>query len=482
MPDSSRRQVATATGRLLLLGAVALCWGAYVVPQLASLAFPGLLPPDVLPRDLDFGIEGSVANAISAAALLVVAALALANSIVGRRRRAPWLLVGGWAVLAVSVAYLAWDELLTDLHEEASTSLQRALFADSSDAWTWAVHLGLLPIALALAVWALVVANRPNGAMVSPLALGFAAWLLATVIDTSQPTLFAGRAETLEVVFDETLEFSGSLLIALSAAVALRWGQTSQRRVHSFPRRRLRRTAVGSVALVAALGALAVGFLFRAPVVDAQSDSHVEIFRVSLRHQEAAVQAFHMPAVPVGSVNLRVAGAARGDRAGNVGIRLTRLGTSEPILAEGSARVPSRATPDWVNLTLFPQLNEAEGQPLALTVVADLNTDEQLMVSGTKRNRHQVGDLWINGQMAWPDQSLEFVAYGTSEPTRSKFAGLVNLLTSSWHWPLLLVDILLALTALTLVPVFLVATAIPRPLRTAVDNGHAAGPAPRAGK
>ena len=101
------------------------------------------------------------------------------------------------------------------------------------------------------------------------------------------------------------------------------------------------------------------------------------------------------------------------------------------------------------------------------------------MVSGTKRNRHQVGDLWINGQMAWPDQSLEFVAYGTSEPTRSKFAGLVSLLTSSWHWPLLLVDITLALTALTLVPVCLVAAAIPRPLGTAVDNGHAAGPAPR---
>lgn len=474
--------MATATGRLLLLGAVALCWGAYVVPQFASLAFPGLLPPDVLPRDLDFGIEGSVANAISAAALVVVAVLALATSIVGRRRRDPWFLVGGWAVLAVSVAYLAWDELLTDLHEEASISLQRALFADSSDAWTWAVHLGLLPIAFALAGWALVFTNRRNRAVVSPLALGFAAWLLATVIDTSQLTLFAGRAETLEVVFAETLEFSGSLLIALSAGVALRWGQTSQRRVHLFPRRRLRRTAVGSVALVAALGALAVGFLFRAPVVDAQSNSHVDVFRVSLRHQEAAVQAFRMPAFPVASVNLRVAGEARGDRVGTVGIRLTRLGTSEPILAEGSARAPSRATPDWVDITLFPQLNEAEGQPLALTVVADLNEGEQLMMNGTKRNRYEVGDLWINGQMAWPDQSLEFVAYGTSEPTRSKFAGLVNLLTSSWHWPLLLVDILLALTALTLVPVFLVAVAIPRQLTAAVDNCRAAGPAPRTGQ
>ena len=60
-----------------------------------------------------------------------------------------------------------------------------------------------------------------------------------------------------------------------------------------------------------------------------------------------------MPAVPVGSVNLRVAGEARGDHAGTVGIRLARLGTSEPILAEGSARAPSHATPDWVDITLL---------------------------------------------------------------------------------------------------------------------------------
>ena len=480
MLDSPRWQVAAAGGRLLLLGAVATCWGGFVIPQFVSLAFPGLLPPDVLPRDLDFGVEGTVANAVSAIALSIVAALALANSVVGRRRQERWFLVVGWAVLAISVAYLAWDELMTDFHEEASGFLQRALFADSSDLWTWTVHLCLLPLALALAVWALDFKNRRNRAVVLPLGLGVAAWLLAIVIDTSQLTLFAGRADTLEIVFDETLELSGSLLIALSASVALRWGTTSHRLAGLFPRHHLQRTAVGSVAVVAALGALAVGLLFRAPVVDAQSNSHFDAFRVSLRDQEAAVQALRMPAVPIGSVSLRVASEDRVDSTRKVGIRLTRLGTSEPILAQGSASVPSRSAPDWINIALFPKLNEAEGQPLALTVVADLNENEQLMVSATKRNRHEVGDLWINDQMAWPDQSLEFVAYGAGEPTRSKLVGLLSLLTSGWHWPLLLADILIALIFLTFVPVFLVSIAVPRQFRVAFGNGRADGPASRA--
>ncbi len=463
MLASSRWQVAAVIGRLLLLGAVAIGWGGFVVPQLVSLAFPGLLPPDALPRNLDFGIEGSVANAVSSTAFFIVAALALANSLVGRRRREPWFLVAGWAVLGVFVAYLAWDELMTDLHREARVFLRQTLFADSGDAWNWAVHLSLLPMALGLALCPLIVPNLRSRAVALPLGLGFSAWVLAIVVDISQQTLFAGRADALEVVFDETLELSGSLLIALGAGVALRWGTTSQRRVDPFLPQRLRRTAIGSVALVAALGALAVGFLFRAPLVDAQSDFHFDVFPVILGDQEAAVQELHMPAGPVGSVNLRVASQDPAGRAGTVGVRLTRRGTVEPILAEGSATAPSRSTPDWVNITLYPKLLEPQGQPLALAVVADLNQDARLLVSATKRNRHAVGDLWINGQTTWPDQSLEFVAYGTSELTRGKLAGLLTLLTSSSRWPLLLADIVIALTYLTFIPALLVSIALPRP-------------------
>ena len=44
-------------GRLLLLGAVGFWWGAVVVPNLISLAFPEWLSPDAIPRDLNPDID-----------------------------------------------------------------------------------------------------------------------------------------------------------------------------------------------------------------------------------------------------------------------------------------------------------------------------------------------------------------------------------------------------------------------------------------
>ena len=223
------RTVAWA-GRLLLLGAVAFCWGGFVAPQLVSLAFPRLLPPDALPRGLDPGIEGTAANAISAAALLIVSLLAFANAIIWCRGRDRWGIVGGWAALAVAAAYLAWDELKTDLHGEATDVLRRAVFGESLDAFIWAVHLSLLPAALGLVAWSFTLKGRRGRAVGVPLSLGLAAWMLATALDMSQLNLFAGRADVLEIVLDESLEFSGSLLIALSAGIAVRWDAIPQQR------------------------------------------------------------------------------------------------------------------------------------------------------------------------------------------------------------------------------------------------------------
>ncbi|MYA60849.1 MAG: hypothetical protein F4X40_09940 [Chloroflexi bacterium] len=470
-------------GRLLLLSAVATCWGGFVVPQLISLAFPELLPPSALPRYLDPGIEGTPANAIWAAALLAVAVLALANAISGPSRDQSWVLVAGWTILALATTYLAWDELSTDLHKETLAGLRRTVFGESLDVLAWTLHLGLLPAAFGLAVAGIAVRDRRNRAIVLPLSLGLAAWVLTTLVDLSRPAVFADHADQFEIVLDESLEFSGSLLIALSASVALGWHPKTQPAADLFPGRRLCHLAVGSVALVTVLGGLAAAFLFRAPVVDAQSISHVDRFRFSLGDQEAAVQELRMPAVPLGSVHIRAASRDPADRAGTVGVRLTRRGTSEPILAEGSAPAPARQVPAWVNITLHPKLVEPEGQPLALAVVADLSQDARLLVGATKRNRHVAGDLWINGQMTWPDQSLEFVAYGTNEPTRSKLAGLLTLLASGWRWPLLFVDVFIALTFITFVPLLLVSLALSRPSSPPQEaDGPAASPALAAGE
>ena len=299
--------VAATAGRLLLVTATALCWGGFVVPVLLSLAFPSLLPPDSLPRELDFGVEGTVANAVSALALLVVAVLALANVIVGRRKSERWIVLAGWAILAVAATYLAWDELLTDLHGEAEGAVRKAVFNDSRDAASWAIHLSLLPVAIGLTVLGCSRAKRRTGAFAFPLCLGFAGWLLATVVDTSQLTLFSSRADKLEIVLDESLEFSGSLLIALSASLALRGNRPTEQWIDPFPWRRLRLMAAGSVVLVALLGVGTAAFVFRPPIVDSQSVDHFSKFRVDLRDQESAVQEFRMPAVPLGSIRLRLA-------------------------------------------------------------------------------------------------------------------------------------------------------------------------------
>ena len=65
-----------------------------------------------------------------------MALLAFAIAIIRCRARERWGIVGGWAALAVTSAYLAWDELKTDLHGEATDVLRRAVFGKSLDAFT----------------------------------------------------------------------------------------------------------------------------------------------------------------------------------------------------------------------------------------------------------------------------------------------------------------------------------------------------------
>ena len=107
-------RLAEWTGRVLLVGAVAFWWGAVVIPQLVSMIFPDVLPWSALPRQLNPNLEGTLANTVSAAALAVVALLALGNTVRSlkvqdTRNR---IEIGGWAVLAVTAAYLATDEIL----------------------------------------------------------------------------------------------------------------------------------------------------------------------------------------------------------------------------------------------------------------------------------------------------------------------------------------------------------------------------------
>ena len=137
------------TGRLLLLGAVVFWWGAVVVPNLISLAFPAWLPPESIPRDLnpDIDWEGRLANRVSAAALLALAVLALIAAEVSRRRAEGWVAVAGWTALAGTAAFLFWEET-TDFHATELPGLARSVFSEDvlSQAGTFIWVLMAIPL------------------------------------------------------------------------------------------------------------------------------------------------------------------------------------------------------------------------------------------------------------------------------------------------------------------------------------------------
>ena len=267
------------------------------------------------------------------------------------------------------------------------------------------------------------------------------------------------------------MEFSGTLLIGLSAAIALRNGRPPPYPLFGG---RWRRSLVGSIAAVAVLGGLAVLFLFRAPLVEALAPyTRAGAFGLSLHRQEAMVQEFRMPATPVQSLRLLPANCEPGGRSGTVAVRVTPLETPDRILAEGSVEVPVGDCPRWRDIELLPPVTAAEGEALALQVVADVEPGAELRVGATKGDRYTDGRLWINGALAWPDQNLEFVAYSAPEPTLSKLVAIWRLLTTDPRWLLLAADAAVALTMITFIPVLLVASVRPLQPTPVVPNASA---------
>ena len=468
MTPKSAWRLAGWSGRLLLLGVVVFWWGGYVATQLFSLAFPAVLPPwDATLGRLNASNEGTIANTVSAATLATMTLLALAAVVVNRQRSAGWIAVGGWAALATSAAALTLEELVEFKRSGAVSVVEQA----ERLGLTWPVLMGPLVVAFVLAMWIFVRKGLSARAARAPLTLGIACWLFALVQEAIDPWLFAGRARAMGYVIEETLEFSGTLLIGLSAAIALRNGRPPP---HPLFGGRWRKSLVGSIAAVAVLGGLAGVFIFRVPSVEALAPyTRAGAFEVSLHRQEAVVQEFRMPATPVQNLRLLLSNCESDARSGTAAVRVATLEMPDRILAEGSVEVPAGDCPRWKDIELLPPVNAAEGRQLALQVAADVEPGAELRVGATKENRYTDGRLWINGTLAWPDQNLEFVAYSAPEPTRSKLLALWHLATSDGRWPLLMADLAVGLTMVTLTPILLVASVRPR-----LPN---ANPSPRTG-
>lgn len=349
---------------------------------------------------------------------------------------------------------------MSDFHITGLTAVERFVFGtelvDSLGTGIWVLLLSPLIAVFVLAIGSFAYKGLGVRVVRGPFIVGLVAWLFALLHELSYPVLFVGRAETLVIVVEETLEFGGTLLLCLSAAVAL-WSQMASRSAFTRLRgRRILLSLAGVAAVAAILGSLTVAFLFRVPVVDARAD-HVDTFELTLRDGEAVVQELLMPAYPIGSFRLRFASRPPGN--GNVEVRVTEAGR---ILAEGIAELPVESHPVWRDIELFPKLAEPEGRNVELQVAADVGQDAEFRLGATQTNRYEDGRLWVNGALTWPDQDLEFVAYGAPEPTRSKLEAAWRLLASDWRWPVMLVDLAIAMMLLALIPTLLVIAVVTR--------------------
>ncbi len=453
-PEAAWR-LATGIGRITLLSVVIFWWGAYVLPHLFSLAFPELLPPwnTTLGR-LNASNEGTVANTVSAATLASVTLLVAATAVSTHRRSAGWMAVGGWAVMALTTAALAFEEL-AEFKKDGPISV---VGHSERLGLPWPVLASPLVVAFVLAMWVFIRKGLDSRESRRPLTLGIACWVLALLHEAIDPWVFYGRARAVEFVLEETLEFSGTLLIGVTAAIVLRGGLPPPYNLFGSHGRR---SIVGSVGALVLLGGLAIAFLFRPPLVEALAPyTRAGAFGVSLQQHEALVQEVRMPATPVHSVRLRLANCGLTGPSGTVAVRFTTLDAPDRILARGSIEIPAGDCPRWRDIELLPPLTAAEGRQLALQVAIDIESGAAMQIGATKGNRYPDGRLSINGALAWPDQDLEFIAYGPPQPSRSKLSAIWILAKSGWRWPLLAADVFASLALITFVPVRLITAAV----------------------
>ncbi len=455
-------------GRILLVGVVGLWWGGHVGPQLFSLAFPSVLPPDNLLRQLDPELDEGFANAASAATLLIVALLAAANAVAAWRRGNGRVAVGGWFLLAALIAVIAVSEM-SDTHNDAQADVLRTVFGVEGRPADWARLALMSPLlaAFALAMW--IFARRGLGASAArvPIVLGAGAWLLSVAYDATQLLVLTGQDHVLGSIIEEMLEISGALLIGLGAAMSLR----ADAALRTRPRAqfgRWRAPLIGSFVAVVVLGTLAVTFTYRVILIDVGATPDLHALDLRLFAQETVAQELRMPADPIGRIDLRLAQRDPGGGTGTAAVRITSPEHPDRLLAVGSVEFPTGVRTQWRSIDLLPPLTEPEGRRLRISVIADINPDAELWVGVAKSNWYADGGFWINGEPAAPHQDLEFVAYGTAEPTRSKLGAVWESFTSGWRWPATLARMVVGLTLITFFPVVLITIAS----RRSGDSGN----------
>ena len=482
-------RLAEPVGRCLLLGAVAFWWGAVYVPRFVSLIFPEILSPDALPRQLHPDVEFNLVNAVSAVALLITAFLALANVPAGSKSR---MQAAGWTVLAVTAALLALEEV-AEFKAAAGRHLGQIVLGDAYRGHHWPLLASPLIVAFVLTMGVFLLKGltptKSATAVRALLLLGLAAWVLAVVHEVTEDFVFGGHGDLARFkgrLLEETLEFGGTLVIGLSAAIALQGSGVLQRAGDAGGKHRDRTRSGRSsfwwlaasiiVACAAALGIVG-GYLGKAPLADARALTSRGAFQVSLFDERSLVQGLGALPAPPARLILRITNSDPQGRSGTVLWRVIYLdqpgttGSDEPavsssntppsILREGRKEIAAGDDPRWETID-FPPPAEAQGRPLGLQLIAEVAPEAYLRIGATKTDRYQAGRLWVNGELTWPNENVEFAAYGAPELTRSKLGAMWSIFKSHWRWPVLAADLVVAIALTIYMPVILVIAAVSR--------------------
>ncbi|MCY3748162.1 MAG: hypothetical protein OXG64_02605 [Chloroflexi bacterium] len=434
-------------GYLVLLGTVAFWWGGLVFPVILGLIFPEVLSGSEIYEALNPERDGSLTNGVSSAALLVVAVLACLNVVVGRRRAAggiDWL---GWVVLALAAIFLVAEEFDSFIFKG------RDIVAVAGQEAHWLLLTSPLIVTFLIAISHLIYRYRKDRDFTFLMSIAILAWMLAILHDGGPDFLLERYSwiRTMKGLLEETLEFSGMLLISLSSIIALGGKELG------ILRRRLLVSAVaGSLAIVAVLGILAGTSTFGVRLIDTRHDpGSAGGFYVALHDEMSAIQELRGPEFPIKRLRIRLADQGKFKRPMSLTWRVIDGGTDGEFLREGRLDIATTDDLGWRSIEFDPPLSGLEGRRLGLQLVADVETGSHIRVSATKANLYPEGRLWVNGEPTWPGQSLQIMAYSPPELTRSKLRALWQMLSSDWRWPAVLADLTVSLTLILVVPVLL---------------------------
>ena len=201
---------------------------------------PSCFRSDAIPWHLHPDSEGNLSNAVSAVFLSTTALLAFVNALrqaqdvshrkavrlLDKLRSQDWIAAGGWTALAVTAAFLAWEEISEFKVAAGMFALGETVLGTTYRGTFWPVVASPLIVAFVLAMVVFVSKGLPSTSsgreVRALLILGLTAWVLAILHEVSYAFVYEGKAPGFEQLLEETLEFSGTLVIGLSAGIALR--------------------------------------------------------------------------------------------------------------------------------------------------------------------------------------------------------------------------------------------------------------------